>query len=1379
MINRICRSKSLRYACKGAMIYALFGIAWIYCSDAVLATLASDVEALTTLQTYKGALFIVLTAGLVFWLLRRYGLAVAVHHRDRERSEASLEMLFSALPVGVGTARGRILTSLNGRMSEMTGYAPEECIGQPVRSLYVDDAEYERVGEEVYRAMARGGSCFLDVRWRRKDGREIDVLLGVAMASEGAGPTDIVFSAMDVTQSHEQEALYRLLFQEAYEGLFLMDDTAFVDCNTRARDMYGVAHEDLVGASPLDYSPEFQPGGEKSAEAAGRYMAAALGGEPQVFGWRHLRGDGTPFDAEVSLNRLGLGGKPYLLAIVRDVTARLNDEAARRKSESITRVLYEVTNAVGSARGIDELYAAIHASLSEHIDATNFYIALVDEERDGLDYPLFFDEYDPPYPLENISDPSIRSLTLEVLRSGRPLLVGDDGDGDSVGWDRFGPEDFVGTRPAVWLGVPLAVGGKVIGAMAVQHYSDPRKYGPDDRALLVAVSEQVAMAIDRKRALDALRASEDSLSSLFQVLPTGIGVVQNRVLIEANDRYCEIFGYEHDEMIGMNARDLYVSEEEFLRCGEEIYGPIKEHGVGSTEGHMVRKDGREIYVLIKSALLSDGGDAPTYTSSVLDITDRKLALEALKANEDYLSSIFRAAPAGISVVKGRTMTAVNDRFGEIFGYQPDELVGRNARMLYSSKEEFERCGREYYEALKSQETCSVEAQGRHKDGSDLHLLVNATVLQRGGEEMVATFCVLDVTELKRTLEALHKSEESLSSIFRAVPTGIGVFEGRRFLAANERFCEMLGYEEDELLGRDTRLLYVSDEEYRRCGQEIYGQIKESGRCSVETHMVRKDGRDIHILVNGSPLSPGGDDKAITASILDITDRKRALDELSKSEEKFRRLVEDIGDRFCLFRHTTQDEMTYLSPGFEGMFGVPLSKALNRDWRAALDWTPHSIELAERQSRALRSGEVVTATFEMDYRRTDGALRTVEITEHLALDEGGASLGVEGIIVEITDRKRAEEALRTNHDKLEEMVRERTGELSDSNAELQRLIEESDNRSVQAAVLNDMGELLQACETEEETYRVVGGVCAKLFPEDAGCIGILDDDDWSIKVVAQWGGAGDCRSEFAHNDCWAIRRGKAHLVLDPGVDPLCNHVAAPPECGTLCVPMGAQGRVLGMAHMRLGAGLKVLKERERRRLAIERQILLSGVVERYAPSLVNLRLRETLREQSIRDRLTGLFNRRHMEEALRRELARARRRGFALGVVMIDVDHFKRFNDAYGHDTGDAVLRELGRFLMDSVRTEDIPCRYGGEELLLILPEGGLEQCAARAEDIRKGIETEVAVFHEGKRLNVTASLGVAAFPLHGGDVDTLLAGADAALYVAKEGGRNRVVCHTP
>lgn len=1235
-----------RHALQGAAVYVLFGMVWIYASDVVLGMFVADAGRLTALQTCKGGGFIVVTAGFVYYLLYRHGAAMRQSCEELEQGKTSLDLLFRALPVGVGTADGRVVTSINERLCEMSGYTEEELVGHGTRILYVSDEEYERVGRAMYAATAEAGSSFMEVRWRRKDGRELDVMLGVAVAHEGAANTDVVFSALDITESREREAMYRLLFEGAYDGLFLMDGQRFVGCNTRAEEMFLAERRQLVGASPLDYSPSRQPGGEDSARAVAKHVAAALEGRPQVFEWQHKRTDGTLLDAEISLNRIGLHSKSYLLAIVRDTTERKRGEAALRKSEGITRALYGISSAAGSAHDIDELYTTIHGILSEHIDATNFYIAMIDEEEDRLTFPIFFDEHDDFIELENISDPEVKSMTLEVIRSGEPLLVGDGALDGVVPHEMFGHKRIVGTDSAIWLGVPLAVGGKIIGAMAVQHYTDPYKYGPEDKAWLTVVSEQVALAIERKRALDALKASEDSLASVFLTVPVGIGVIQNRNLLEVNDKYAEIFGYSREEMTGLPGRGLYRSQEDYEWFGKEIYGQITKRGFSSVEARMARKDGAEIHVLINTAPLSEKDGLPTYTSCVLDITDRKEALEALKASENYLGSIFRAAPAGIAVVQGRTIIAANDLFCEIFGYEQDELVGENARILYASDEEFQRCGKEYYAQLEEAGACSVEAHGMHKDGSDLHLLVNASVLSCDGEDMVATFCVLDITEMKRTLEALQKSEESLSSVFRAVPTGIGIFENRRFLAANERFCEMLGYEEDELVGKNTRMLYVTKDEYERCGELIYSQIREQGRCSVEAHMLRKDGKDIHVLVNGSPLPSEGEGNAITASILDITDRKRA-----------------------------------------------------------------------------------------------------------------------------------EEALRTNHDKLEEMVLERTGELMESNAELQRLIKESASRSAHATVLNEMGELLQACQTEDETYQVVSGVCAKLFPEDGGCVGILEEDDWSIKIVGMWGDVEDCTMEFAHDDCWAIRRGKAHLVLDPDVDPLCNHVGKVPDCGTLCVPMGARGRVLGMAHMRLNCDLRDLKERERRRVVNEKQILLSGVVERYAPSLVNLRLRETLREQSIRDRLTGLFNRRHMEETLRRELARARRRGVTLGVIMIDVDHFKNFNDTYGHDTGDVVLRELGRFLRGSVRAEDIPCRYGGEELLVILPDGSLEHCRARAEDIRRGIETQVATFHDGRRLQVTASLGVAAFPEHGGDVDTLLAGADAALYKAKEGGRNQVVCH--
>ncbi len=177
----------------------------------------------------------------------------------------------------------------------------------------------------------------------------------------------------------------------------------------------------------------------------------------------------------------------------------------------------------------------------------------------------------------------------------------------------------------------------------------------------------------------------------------------------------------------------------------------------------------------------------------------------------------------------------------------------------------------------------------------------------------------------------------------------------------------------------------------------------------------------------------------------------------------------------------------------------------------------------------------------------------------------------------------------------------------------------------------------------------------------------------------------------------------------------------------------------------------------------------------ALSLAKLRLRETLRLQSIRDPLTGLFNRRYMEESLARELRRAARNQRSLGAIMLDLDHFKRFNDTFDHEAGDALLRELGDFLRTRTRCEDIACRYGGEEFALILPEASVEVTRQRAERLRTEFK-HLNVEHRGQSLGtVTLPLGIAVFPEHGTSVEDILWAADRALYRAKEEGRDRVV----
>jgi diguanylate cyclase (GGDEF)-like protein len=189
-------------------------------------------------------------------------------------------------------------------------------------------------------------------------------------------------------------------------------------------------------------------------------------------------------------------------------------------------------------------------------------------------------------------------------------------------------------------------------------------------------------------------------------------------------------------------------------------------------------------------------------------------------------------------------------------------------------------------------------------------------------------------------------------------------------------------------------------------------------------------------------------------------------------------------------------------------------------------------------------------------------------------------------------------------------------------------------------------------------------------------------------------------------------------------------------------------------------------------------LARTVADHICLAISNLRLQETLRGQSIRDPLTGLFNRRYLEVSLEREMLRAMRGHNSVGAVMMDIDHFKHFNDTYGHDAGDTLLREVGRCLQEHIRGGDIACRFGGEEFILIFPEASLEDTICRAEAIRETVK-HLDVTHRGQHLDsVTLSLGVAAFPEHGDTADGIVHSADEALYRAKRAGRDQVICAT-
>lgn len=345
--------------------------------------------------------------------------------------------------------------------------------------------------------------------------------------------------------------------------------------------------------------------------------------------------------------------------------------------------------------------------------------------------------------------------------------------------------------------------------------------------------------------------------------------------------------------------------------------------------------------------------------------------------------------------------------------------------------------------------------------------------------------------------------------------------------------------------------------------------------------------------------------------------------------------------------------------------------------------------------------------------------------------------------------------------------ERLPGLLDRNRELEQFRREQ-------LVLRNLGSYLKSALKTLEVHAAIECFGPQLWPEATGAVYLLQAAGDYLERMASWGDASLNKQSLAWQDCWALRRSQPHCIRDHASGLLCGHVTQSSEAlPSLCVPLIAQGQMLGLFHLQR---LKNISNTSQNGSSADPGFALAVVVaEDLCLALANMRLRESLREQSIRDPLTGLFNRRFVDEYLIQELARAQRTKRQISMVALDIDHFKRINDTFGHSAGDLVLKKIGAILRAHVRGSDIASRIGGEEFLLLLAESPLRFAAQRAEDIRNAI-FEMSLWYEDKDLgSITASFGAAAYPDHGHTADALFRAADQALYSAKHAGRNQVV----
>ncbi len=348
------------------------------------------------------------------------------------------------------------------------------------------------------------------------------------------------------------------------------------------------------------------------------------------------------------------------------------------------------------------------------------------------------------------------------------------------------------------------------------------------------------------------------------------------------------------------------------------------------------------------------------------------------------------------------------------------------------------------------------------------------------------------------------------------------------------------------------------------------------------------------------------------------------------------------------------------------------------------------------------------------------------------------------------------------------LNEERKKLEEVNLQLSYKAEELEKHGIRNDRLGRLATYLQVCTSRNEIYQIVGESAGSLFPDSRGALYITKESRNQLNLAAQWG-EGKFTDYFQPEDCWGLRLGKDFYSGKGRETPRCGH-SGDTDGTNICIPLTAHGEVIGLFHIQFPPGFKlidgVLPPLTRQSLSI--------FTDQVSLAIANLTLHEQLKDLAIHDPLTGLFNRQYLNDILERELHRAKRKDGTSCILMLDIDHFKVFNDTFGHSAGDAVLKELGRHLKNFFRIEDFCCRYGGEEFLILISDTELEGIEERFETLRKSIHAINVIFQGSSLGTIAVSMGASLFPKDGTTPERLIEAADKALYRAKNEGRNRI-----
>lgn len=457
-------------------------------------------------------------------------------------------------------------------------------------------------------------------------------------------------------------------------------------------------------------------------------------------------------------------------------------------------------------------------------------------------------------------------------------------------------------------------------------------------------------------------------------------------------------------------------------------------------------------------------------------------------------------------------------------------------------------------------------------------------------------------------------------------------------------------------------------------------------------------------------------------------------------------------RDAIIAMSTSGVIMSWNAGAERLYGYSAQEAIGRSFCFLVPLN-HLDELLRFLDRAHR-GEPAPPS-EVVHVRKGGGRISVFLSVSPIRNVDGLIVGVSALCRESNEISAREQELRRTNETLAEAVRN-----------LQQHISQMD-------LVQKLSESLESSCHIDEAYSILKRFLPKLFPASSGALFEWKAELDLLEASAGWGEKALQETVFSSEECRAMRRGQPHEVVGANSPVRCPHLTHLTQANTICAPLNGSGETLGVLCVR-ASPYELSQPRETQaRLSESRKRIVETIAGHVALMLTNLRLRDRLKAQSIRDPVTGLFNRRYLDETLPRELHRAARNGKCVSVIMCDIDCFKQFNDANGHIAGDDLLRSFGELVQKTVRAGDIACRYGGDEFVLLLLDTPLDTAKRRAELLQREFERLLIPVGQKSLSPGTFSVGISVHPDHGVTPSALLQAADQALYSNKSMRGNR------